>query len=46
MSITIETSCPGWYIVELRERERVRPLAEVDEAELTSLKFSDDVVVV
>jgi hypothetical protein len=38
MSITIDTSRPGRYVFESRERERLRPLAEVDEAELTPLK--------
>jgi hypothetical protein len=37
-SITIEISPPGRYVFESRERERLRPLAEVDEAELTPLK--------
>jgi hypothetical protein len=46
MSIAIDTSCPGWYVVESRERERLRPLPDADEAELTSLKFVvvDDIV--
>jgi hypothetical protein len=43
---TIATCCPGWYVVESRARERLRPLAEVDEAELISLKFVDVVDVV
>jgi hypothetical protein len=45
-STAIATCCPGWYVVESRARERLRPLAEVDEAELISLKFVDVVDVV
>jgi hypothetical protein len=41
MSITIDTSRPGRYVFESRERERLSPLAEVDEAELTLLTFVD-----
>jgi hypothetical protein len=37
-SIAIEISCPGWYVVESRDRERLRPLADVFEAKLTPLK--------